>query len=182
MTYRLLFLAAITTGLAVAGTFPYDPFHADYGAVVAEIGAAHPDVLFVSAYLQDGVALRRAMLAAHLPLVASIGTSSSYCLPAFADQLGHGAVGLFAADKPDAHNLRRDALTGEGRRLLDWAEPRHQRRYGAPMSAVKIPTGSTEGAMTTLASKSASGRKIAPARAEAGSSRRWRGPNKSRIT
>ena len=126
------------SGQAVAGTFPYDPFHADYAAVVAQIAASHPDVLFVSAYLQDGVALRRAMLAAHLPLLASIGTSSSYCLPAFADQLGHGAVGLFAADKPDAHNLRRDALTGEGRRLLDWAEPRHQRRYGAPMSAAAL--------------------------------------------
>ena len=67
----------------------------------ARIAASHPDVLFVSAYVNDGVALRKAFVAAHVPFVASIGTSSSYCMPEFGKRLGIDAVGLFASDKPD---------------------------------------------------------------------------------
>jgi len=119
----------------LAGTFPYASAQADFGPLVARIAAARPDVLYVSAYLEDGVALRRAMVAAHVPLLASVGTSSSYCLPAFGDRLGSDAVGLFASDKPDAADVRPDALSPEGRRALAWVNAAYQARFHDTMSA-----------------------------------------------
>ena len=59
-------------------------------------------MLFASAYVDDGVAVRRALVRQHVPLLAAIGSSSSYCMPAFGRRLGADAVGLFASDKPDA--------------------------------------------------------------------------------
>src|SRR5437016_11965359 len=58
---------------------------------------------------------------------------------------------------------------------------RRNTKNGAPTRAVKTPTGSTAGAMTTRASKSASVRKMAPPSAEGGRRKRWRGPNNRRI-
>ncbi len=122
----------------LAGTFPYDVHRFDPADLVARIGDARPDVLFVSAYLDDGVAIRKATLAAHLPLKASIGTSSSYCMPAFAVALGSGAVGLFASDKPDGAQVEEGALTDEGRTTLRWARARYHDRYHAEMSAAAL--------------------------------------------
>ena len=126
---------ATASGQDVVGTFPYDAATADYPDLAARIGAAHPDVLFVSAYLDDGVALRRAVAAAGVPLLANIGTSSSYCMPAFGDQLGDQAVGLFASDKPDAGAVRPDALAPAARPLLAWAAATYRSRYHEAMSA-----------------------------------------------
>jgi branched-chain amino acid transport system substrate-binding protein len=122
-------------GLTLAGTFPYRLGTTDFRPVVAQLAAARPDVLFVTAYLDDGVALRRATVAAHLPLRASIGTSSSYCMPAFGQQLGADAVGLFASDKPDAADVRASALRPEGRAALAWASSRYTARWHTAMSA-----------------------------------------------
>jgi len=108
-------------GLAFVGSFPYDANAKDFGPLVAQIGAAHPDVLFSAAYVDDGVAVRKALVAAHTPLLSAIGTSSSYCMQAFGDALGPDAVGLFASDKPDAADVNQSALTPEGRRMLEWA-------------------------------------------------------------
>ncbi|MBV8161757.1 MAG: ABC transporter substrate-binding protein, partial [Acidimicrobiia bacterium] len=72
-------------GLVLAGSFPYDANATDFGPVVARIGAAHPDVLFSAAYVPDGVAVRKALVASHTQLLAAIGTSSSYCMQAFGD-------------------------------------------------------------------------------------------------
>jgi branched-chain amino acid transport system substrate-binding protein len=122
-------------GLQLVGTFPYSAQLKDYGPLAAQIGAAKPDVLFVTAYVDDGVALRRAMVDAHVPLVASIGTSSSYCHPAFGQALGAKAVGLFASDKPDAADVNPAALSPEGRAALAWAGATYQQRYHEAMSA-----------------------------------------------
>jgi branched-chain amino acid transport system substrate-binding protein len=122
-------------GLTLVGQFPYSAQTNDYAALAQKIGAAQPDVLFVAAYMDDGVALRRAMVAAHVPLAASIGTSSSYCHPAFGQQLGSDAVGLFASDKPDAADVRADALKPEGRAALAWAQSAYQARWHDAMSA-----------------------------------------------
>ncbi len=122
-------------GGQLVGTFPYDGATTDFGALAQQIGAAHPDVLFVSAYLDDGIALRRAVVAAGIPLAANIGTSSSYCMPSFGDALGDDAVGLFASDKPDAADVRPDALSDEGREALAWVAKRYQARYHEPMDA-----------------------------------------------
>jgi branched-chain amino acid transport system substrate-binding protein len=125
-------------GGELAGAFPYDVNAFDPEDLVARIAATHPDVLFVSAYLDDGVAIRRATIDQQLPLLASVGTSSSYCMPAFAAALGPGAVGLFASDKPDGADVREDALLPEGRRTLTWVRDRYRQRFGQPMSAAAL--------------------------------------------
>jgi branched-chain amino acid transport system substrate-binding protein len=121
--------------LSFAGQFPYDAARLDATAVVKAIARAQPDVLFVAAYLADGVALRRAMVDQHLHLLASIGTSSAYCMPQFGTTLGAAAVGLFASDKPDEDVLDPAALTPDARALLERAGAAYRAAYGTSMSA-----------------------------------------------
>jgi branched-chain amino acid transport system substrate-binding protein len=128
-------------GGVMVGAFPYAAHDVEEGGaadLVARIAAGRPDVLFVSAYLDDGVALRKATIAAHLPLKASIGTSSSYCMPAFAVALGSGAVGLFASDKPDGAQVKPEALSAEGRLTLQWARTRFRDRFHEEMSPAAL--------------------------------------------
>ena len=116
----------------------YDPRRYDPAKVVAEIGAATPDVLFVVAYLEDGVALRREQVRQHLPLLASIGTSSSYCMPEFGALLGRDAVGLFASDKPDTHGINPSGLAPDARALLERADAAYREANGHSMSAAAL--------------------------------------------
>lgn len=122
-------------GLHMAGQFAYDARSTDWNELARRIAASGTDVLFVSAYVDDGVALRQAMVTEHVPLVASIGTSSSYCHPEFGDRLGPAAVGLFASDKPDAHDVNPASLLPDGRRTLAWASQRYEERFHEPMDA-----------------------------------------------
>ncbi len=124
--------------LPYAGRFTYDPNRFDADALVRRIARTKPDVLFVAAYLEDGIALRRAMVRAHLPLVANIGTSSSYCMPAFGKRLGPDAVGLFASDKLDGEYVDPAGLTKSGRMLLHEARETYEQRYDAEMSAAAL--------------------------------------------
>ncbi len=126
------------SGQALVGTFPYDVRTLDAAAVVRAIAAAQPDVLFVSAYLDDGIALRRETVAQGVPLRASIGTSSSYCMPSFAHALGPAATGLFASDKPDAAELRLDALAAPAQAILRWARATYEKRWREPMSPAAL--------------------------------------------
>jgi ABC-type branched-subunit amino acid transport system substrate-binding protein len=126
----------------LAGSFPYDQSTTDFGPLVARIAASHPDVLFVSAYMADAVALRRATAAARVPLLANIGTSSSYCMPPFGAQLGAEAVGLFASDKPDAAAVNPSTLSPAARAELAWAQRRYSSEFHQPMSAPAL-TGFT---------------------------------------
>ena len=125
-------------GLTLAGSFPYDANAKDFGPVATQIGNARPDVLFSAAYVDDGVAVRRALVAAHTPLLAAIGTSSSYCMQEFGDALGTDAVGLFASDKPDAADVNASALTLEGRHSLEWASQRYRELWHEPMGAAAL--------------------------------------------
>jgi branched-chain amino acid transport system substrate-binding protein len=125
-------------GLTLAGRFPYDPRQADITRVVRKIARSRPDVLFVAAYLDDGIALRRETITQGLHLVASIGTSSSYCMPEFGAALGRDAVGLFASDKPYEDALNTDGLTPEARDLLARAGGAYRDRYGSQMSAAAL--------------------------------------------
>jgi len=125
-------------GLILAGSIPYDANAKDFTPVAAQIAALHPDVLFSAAYVDDGVAVRKALVATHTPLLAGIGTSSSYCMQAFGDALGPDATGLFASDKPDAADVNGSALTPEGRRMLEWASKRYQAEWHEPMGAAAL--------------------------------------------
>src|SRR5215211_5375953 len=116
----------------------YDPRRYDPAKVVAELRAGRPDVLFVVAYLEDGVALRREQVRQHLPLLASIGTSSSYCMPEFGALLGHDAVGLFASDKPDTHGINPAGLAPGTRALLERADAAYRKANGHSMSAAAL--------------------------------------------
>jgi ABC-type branched-subunit amino acid transport system substrate-binding protein len=122
-------------GLPFAGQFPYDLSRPEPAGVVRRIARAKPDVLFVVAYMQDGIALRREMVRQRLPLLVNIGTSSSYCMPEFGAALQGEAVGLFASDKPDADAIDTSGLTLEARDLLERARSAYRSRYHADMSA-----------------------------------------------
>lgn len=122
-------------GLRMAGEWRYDPRDFDADATARAIAEARVDVLFVVAYLEDGVDLREAMVRQDVPLVASIGTSSSYCHPEFGDRLGKQAVGLYASDKPDAGALDPEGLRPEARALLERAQTAYRERYGQDMDA-----------------------------------------------
>lgn len=124
--------------LNLVGRFPYPVRGANMPALVRGIERARPDILFVSAYVEDGVAMRRELVRAHVPLVAGIGTSSSYCMPEFGARLGRDAVGLFASDKPDAGALNPEGLLPGARSLLDRASATYEDRYGEGMSAAAL--------------------------------------------
>jgi branched-chain amino acid transport system substrate-binding protein len=125
-------------GLRVVGRFAYPARGADMPALARRIEAARPDILFVSAYVEDGVRMRRALVRAHVPLVAGIGSSSSYCMPAFGAALGKDAVGLFASDKPDAGALNPNGLLPAARSLLLRASAAYRARYGGDMPAAAL--------------------------------------------
>lgn len=122
-------------GLPLAGIFPYDLQTLDAERMVRRIGRAGVDVLVVSAYLEDGVELRREMVRQDLPLVASVGTSSSYCMRAFGASLGDDAVGLFASDKPDGEVLEVARLRPDAAEALAWANREYERRWDMRMPA-----------------------------------------------
>jgi branched-chain amino acid transport system substrate-binding protein len=125
-------------GYTLATTIAYDPNHVNMPKVVRELAASRPDVLFVSGYVADSVAMRREIVRQGLHLLAGIGTSSSYCMPRFGAALGSEAVGLFASDKPDADVLNPDALTPQGRALFRRAEAAYEARFDQPMSEAAL--------------------------------------------
>jgi len=130
-----------SSGQVLAGAFPYDLRGFDARGLARSIAETRPDVLFVSAYLEDGVALRTATVDEGLALRASVGTSSSYCMPSFAARLGRAAVGLFASDKPDAHQVaqvRPGTLARGAREALAWASTRYRQRHGEDMTPAAL--------------------------------------------
>ena len=124
--------------LPFAGQFEYNPSHPHYSRLIRELRRARPDILFVSAYIADGVGLRRAIVRHHLHLVGNIGSSSSYCMPAFGARLGQKAVGVFASDKPDAEYMAPGGLVPAARELLAKANTQYEARYHIEMSAAAL--------------------------------------------
>jgi branched-chain amino acid transport system substrate-binding protein len=88
--------------------------------VAARVAAAHPDYLWDVSYVDDGVAIWRAVEEQGVRLRAAVGTSSAFCMPEFGHRLGQQAVGLYAADKPDGQ-IGTAALTPAARDLLERA-------------------------------------------------------------
>lgn len=130
--------AVLESRFPLAATLPYDLARVNYDQLASRIANAQTDVLVVAAYLHDGAALRRAIVRAKIPLVANIGTSSSYCMPMFGRLLGEDAVGLFASDKPDGDVLSPERLSPEAARALRWATTEYRRRYHEAMSAAAL--------------------------------------------
>jgi branched-chain amino acid transport system substrate-binding protein len=130
--------AAADLDLEVVGTFGYDFRTVDYDALARRIDRSGADVLFVSAYLVDAVELRRALVRNDVDLLASIGTSSSYCMPEFGAALGDGAVGLFASDKPSGDAIDPSTLRPEGAALLERARTAYDERWSEEMSPAAL--------------------------------------------
>jgi ABC-type branched-subunit amino acid transport system substrate-binding protein len=115
--------------------YNYSLPNTDFNALAKRIASDGVNVLVVAAYIDDGVALRKALVDHHVPLLANIGTSSSYCMPEFGKRLGNDAVGVFASDKPDGDILRTESLTTDAVRVLHWARTQYRSRYGDDMPA-----------------------------------------------
>ncbi|MEX1262368.1 MAG: ABC transporter substrate-binding protein [Actinomycetota bacterium] len=130
--------AAHELELDVVGRFGYDVTTANYDALARRIDRSGADVLFVSAYLDDAIGLRRALVRNGVDLLASIGTSSSYCMPEFGATLGAGAVGLFASDKPSGASIDPSALRAEGADLLERARAAYDERWHEDMSPAAL--------------------------------------------
>jgi len=132
-------------GLPYAGSYSYDlrsaSYQADLARIADRIGAAKADVVFAAAYVDDGVALREMLVRKHVRLVTGIGTSSSYCMPAFGQRLGAEGVGLFASDKPD-WSINPSGLQPDARALLLKANAAYKASPGESSDAYSEGDGS----------------------------------------
>jgi branched-chain amino acid transport system substrate-binding protein len=131
---------ASTLGMSVVDVIEYDPHAYDPAVIAARVAADHPDFLWDVSYLDDGVSIWQALLRDHVTLKAAVGTSSAFCMPDFAKRLGSGAVGVYAADKPDA-DISAGALSPVGRALLDRARATYARRNGGASMSIPAVAG-----------------------------------------
>ncbi len=120
-------------GINVVDTIAYNPAAFDPYALAGRIADDKPDFLWDVSYIDDGVALWQAIQSRHVPIKAAVGTSSAFCMPEFGRRLGAQAVGVYAADKPDA-TISPAALSPAGRKLLAAAVSSYQRYNHAVMS------------------------------------------------
>lgn len=105
--------SALTAGgIAIAGEAVYNPYYPDWTSVLAAVKRARPSFLLVSSHVPDGIAFRKAFLAAGVHVDAFIGTTMAQC-DAFGAALGAQAVGVFASDRPE-YGFNPSALTGQG--------------------------------------------------------------------
>ena len=108
----------------------------DASALVTRLAGDRPDYLWDVSYLQDGVAIWRSVLAQSWRPRAAVGTSSAFCMPEFGAQLGAGAVGVYAADKPN-QAVSPNALDPSARALLTKATAEYTTLGGG--STMEIP-------------------------------------------
>jgi len=120
-------------GINVVDTISYNPNAFDPYALAGRVADDKPDFLWDVSYLDDGVAIWQAIQSRHIPIKAAVGTSSAFCMPEFGRRLGAQAVGVYAADKPDA-TISAAALSPAGRKLLAMAVSSYERYNHAAMS------------------------------------------------
>ena len=120
---------AVREGFPVVAIVTYDDRAPDWDRVLTQVAAAHPKILLLSSYILDGVAFRRAMLAAGLHVDAMIGTTMAQCVPDFGAMLGPDAIGVFASDRPD-WGINGQALTGVGRATYDRFAEAYEKQHG----------------------------------------------------
>jgi len=127
-------------GIPVVDVIEYDPRVYDAESIAARIAADRPDVLWDVSYLDDGVAIWKALLRQGVSLKAAIGTSSAFCMPAFSQRLGAGSVGVYAADKPDA-GVSPAALSQSGMALLAQARSQYAASNGGAQMTIPAVAG-----------------------------------------
>jgi branched-chain amino acid transport system substrate-binding protein len=131
---------ASSLGIQVADVIEYDPHAFDPAVIASRVASDHPDFLWDVSYLDDGVAIWQALLRDHVSVKGAVGTSSAFCMPEFGRQLGSGAVGVYAADKPDA-DISAAALSPAGRALLDEARSVYARDNGGATMSIPAVAG-----------------------------------------
>jgi branched-chain amino acid transport system substrate-binding protein len=124
-------------GIQVVDRIDYDPRLVDPGAIAERLAADRPDLLWDVSYVDDGIAIWRAVLAHGVHLRAAVGTSSAFCMPEFGQRLGAQALGLYAADKPDAADISPSILPDAARELKAAASAAYGARMGG--QAMTIP-------------------------------------------
>jgi branched-chain amino acid transport system substrate-binding protein len=105
-------------GVHVGGESVYNPYTPDWAPVMRALTAAKPDILVLSSHIQDGIAFRRAFLAAGLQVKVFMGTTMAQCDQDFGNVLGSAAVGVFASDRPQG-DFNPGALDPRARALYD---------------------------------------------------------------
>src|SRR5712691_1155576 len=123
-------------GISVVDVVEYDPRAYDAAVIAARVASDRPDFLWDVSYLDDGVAIWQALRQQHVALKAAVGTSSAFCIPEFSKRLGPDAVGVYAADKPDA-DISNAAVSPAGLALLEQARSAYARENGG--AAMSIP-------------------------------------------
>ena len=108
---------AQSMGINVVDVIEYNPNAYDPNVIAARLAEDRADFLWDVSYLDDGVAIWNSILANHVTFKGAIGTSSAFCMPEFSRRLGASAIGVYAADKPDA-DVTSAALSASGRELL----------------------------------------------------------------
>ena len=127
---------AASLGMSVVDVIEYDPHAYDAAVIASRVAADRPDFLWDVSYLDDGVAIWQALVRERVALKAAVGTSSAFCMPDFSKRLGADAVGVYAADKPDA-DISDAALSRSGLALLQQARSAYARANGG--AAMSIP-------------------------------------------
>jgi len=108
---------AQTMGIDVVDMIEYSPNAYDADVIAARLAQDRADFLWDVSYLDDGVAIWKAVLRDHVTFKGAVGTSSAFCMPAFSERLGAASIGLYASDKPDGE-ISSAALSASGRDLL----------------------------------------------------------------
>jgi branched-chain amino acid transport system substrate-binding protein len=116
-------------GLDLVARIRYDAGNPGWDSVFKALQAAHPDVLFLSSYVDDGVAFRRQMLSRRFHVGALIGTTMAECGPEFGALLGADAIGVFASDRP-TRGFNPRALNPVGRHAYAVLAGEYADRYG----------------------------------------------------
>lgn len=117
---------AQSLGINVVDVIEYNPNAYDPDIIALRLAEDRPDFLYDVSYLDDGIAIWQAVLRHHVALKGAIGTSSAFCMPLFGQRLGAAAIGVYAADKPDA-NISPAALSAAGLALLTEARSTYAR-------------------------------------------------------
>ncbi len=117
-------------GVSISGESVYNPYTPDWAPVMRALAAAKPDILVLSSHIQDGIAFRRAFLAAGLRVKVFMGTTMAQCDQDFGNVLGSAAVGVFASDRPQG-DFNPGALDARARALYDRFAALWKQRTGA---------------------------------------------------